>query len=347
MESKRKMGETKILATMGPTLQTVEQVEEMIKRGVKQFRIHMGLRTRDFVGYYRKALNGAEKMNEKIEVLLDLPSSRPRIDGMDEYTYTVNEYAYIYDRDEQVENINNYVNIPLPVFKNMISGIKAGDKVIFRDGHVVFIVESICENSILAKCVKADKWVKTGSSSCFPDSDIVFSPIDEIDIEYLRKMKDEGMCPDKVAISFASNKEQIEMVRKELFKIWDNNKIKIICKIESKLGLRNIDELLDNSDGIMIARGDLLLCIAPYKLPKIQMELANICKSKKKILIIATEFFERYAESGIVNRAELSDVALAVRQNADSIMLARETGNSCYAYGCVEIINQIIESENK
>lgn len=347
MESKKKMGNTKILATMGPTLQTVQQAEEMIKRGVKQFRIHMGLRTRDFVGYYRNALAGAERMNEKIDVLLDLPSSRPRIDGMDEYTYKVNEYANIYDRDEQVENINNYVNIPLPGFKNMISSIKVGDRVTFRDGHVVFIVESICENSILVKCAKSDKWVKTGSSSCFPDSDIVFSSIDEIDMEYLRKMKDEGMCPDKVAISFASNEEQIEIVRKELFNIWKNNRIKIICKIESRLGLKNIDELLDNSDGIMIARGDLLLCIDPYKLPQIQMELANICKSKKKILIIATEFFERYAESGIVNRAELSDVALAVRQNADSIMLARETGNSCYAYECVEIINQIIENENK
>ena len=76
-------------------------------------------------------------------------------------------------------------------------------------------------------------------------------------------------------------------------------------------------------------------------MPQIQMKLADKCIKEGKVLIIATEFFERYAESGIVNRAELSDVALAVRQGADSIMLARETGN----YDCVELINAIINKE--
>ena len=92
-------------------------------------------------------------------------------------------------------------------------------------------------------------------------------------------------------------------------------------------------------------RQDLLLCINAFEMPQIQMKLADKCIKEGKVLIIATEFFERYAESGIVNRAELSDVALAVRQGADSIMLARETGNSDYCYDCVELINAIINKE--
>lgn len=172
-----------------------------------------------------------------------------------------------------------------------------------------------------------------------------FKPIDEIDVEYLKKMKDEGMCPNRVAISFAATAEQIEQVRRVLKEIWPGNRIEIICKIESRLGVKNIDILLENSDGIMIARGDLLLCINPFEMPRIQLELAEKCIASGKILIIATEFFERYAETGIVNRAELSDVALAIRQGADSIMLARETGNSKYNFGCVALIGAIIEEE--
>lgn len=338
---------TQILATMGPTLQSVDDAINMINLGVHQFRIHMGLRTRDFCGYYRNAMIASKQLLQEISVLLDLPSTRPRVVNMEEYVFKSGEYAYIFDSAYKVHAENNYTNIPLPNFSDIIQYVNVGEHIMFRDGHVVFEIKEKHERSVLVKCIKSDLLIKTGASSCFPESDVIFEPIDEIDISYLNKMKAEGMCPDKVAISFASTVEQINSVKKVLNKIWADNNIQIICKIESKLGLKNIDDLIMHSDGIMIARGDLLLCINPFEMPKIQMELADKCLAAGKNLIIATEFFERYAESGIVNRAELSDVALAVRQGANSIMLARETGNSNYSLGCVKLINEIIENEIK
>lgn len=336
---------TQILATMGPTLQSVEEAENMIKLGVYQFRIHMGLRTRDFCGYYRNAITASEKLKEKINVLLDLPSTRPRVVNMKEHTYKKGEFAFIFDCDSNIHKANDYTNISLPNFVDILQYMHVGEHVMFRDGHVIFEVKEIFDTSVLVQCSKSDVCIKTGASSCFPESDIIFQSIEEIDIAYLKKMKDEGLCPERVAISFASTPDQISRVRVTLNEIWANNYIEIICKIESRLGLKNIDQLIECSDGIMIARGDLLLCIDPYKLPEIQMNLAKKCTEAGKILIIATEFFERYAETGIVNRAELSDVALAVRQGANSIMLARETGNSQYNFGCVNLINAIIQNE--
>ncbi len=338
---------TQILATMGPTLQSVEDVSRMIELGVNQFRIHMGLRTRDFCGYYCNALKASKQLGKIINVLLDLPSTRPRVFNMDEYTYSEGEFAYVFDCASAINEDDGYTNIPLPNLTDIIQYIKIGEHIMFRDGHVVFEVKEKFDTRILVQCQKSDLCIKTGASSCFPESEVLFQPIDKIDVSYLERMKSEGMCPQRVAISFAATVEQIKIVRKILKEIWPNDNIEVICKIESKLGLKNINELIEFSDGIMIARGDLLLCINPYEMPKIQLELAKKCTEAKKTLIIATEFFERFAETGIVNRAELSDVALAVRQGANSIMLARETGNSKYSLDCVKIINSIINNENK
>lgn len=338
---------TQILATMGPTLQTTDDVIHMIKSNVLQYRIHMGLRNRDFCGYFRNAMIASKYLGKKINILLDLPSTRPRVTEMREYMYSENEKAYIYDSDLQIEINKDYMNIPLPHFSELVQSINIGEHIMFRDGHVIFEVKEKQEHSILVQCKKSDLVIKTGASSCFPESPVIFRPLDSTDIFYLKRMKEQGLKPDRVAISFASTVEQIDQVKACIQEIWSDQEIDIICKIESKLGLKNIDLLLQNSDGIMIARGDLLLCIDPYELPRIQMELSRKCKEAGKILIIATEFFERYAETGIVNRSELSDVALAVRQGADSIMLARETGNSQYSQGCVDLINAIIANEKE
>ncbi len=337
--------QTKILATMGPTLQNVNEVKQMIERDVEEFRVHMGLRTRDFCGYFRNAREASKQMGREINVLLDLPSSRPRVVDMLEHIFDAEESAYIYDAAAESLPRSNFSNIPIPNLREILPAVRVGEHVLFRDGHVVFEIIEKSETYIRVKCLKSDLCIKTGASICFPESDIHFRPIEEIDIDYLKRMQKEGLCPDRVAISFASSKESVDEVSGVLEYIWPGQRIGIICKIESRLGLKNVDELIEQSDGIMIARGDLLLCIDPYELPKIQQTLAKKCNEKGKQLIIATEFFERYAESGIVNRAELSDVALAVRQGADSIMLARETGNSKFSLGCVELINKIITNE--
>lgn len=363
---------TQILATMGPTLQSVEDVVRMLELGVHQFRIHMGLRTRDFCGYYRNALTAAAQLFRKLDILLDLPSTRPRVSGVEAHDFKPGEYCCMVDASDT--RLQSYAantalhrhavdialrrpatntaphrpvtDIPLSNLSDIIRYIRPGEHIMFRDGHVVFEVRENHGESLSVECIRADLPIKSGASASFPESGLSFQPLDETDISYLKKMRAEGMCPDKAAVSFASTPEQLEQVRSALQDIWPENSIQIISKIESREGLKNIDALLGSSDGMMIARGDLLLCIRPAELPGIQSALAKKCRAAGKYLIIATEFFERYAESGVVSRAELSDVALAVRQGADALMLARETGNSRYSLGCVRLIQEIIQNES-
>lgn len=345
---------TQILATMGPTLQSVEDVARMLELGVHQFRIHMGLRTRDFCGYYRNALTAAAQLSRKLDILLDLPSTRPRVSGVEAHDFKPGEYCCMVDASDI--RLQSYAantaphrpvtDIPLSNLSDIIRYIRPGEHIMFRDGHVVFEVRENHGESLSVECIRADLPIKSGASASFPESGLSFQPLDETDISYLKKMRAEGMCPDKAAVSFASTPEQLEQVRSALQDIWPENSIQIISKIESREGLKNIDALLSSSDGMMMARGDLLLCIRPAELPGIQSALAKKCRAAGKYLIIATEFFERYAESGVVSRAELSDVALAVRQGADALMLARETGNSRYSLGCVRLIQEIIQNES-
>lgn len=337
------LNKTKIMATMGPTLQTVEEAKKMINLGVEEYRIHMGLRTRDFCSYFENIRIASNELDKPVKVLLDLPSSRPRVANIEEHLFRKGDKTYIYDNEVSEIPCNNA--IPLPGFSTFTRIIKKGEHIFFRDGHVDFEFVEVEDSKAAVVCRKSDLSIKKMCSCNFNSSAIEFEPVCSVDINYLNKMKQNNLIPDMVAISFASNVNQIVIVKRILSKIWPKENIKIICKIESRLGLKNIDDLITNADGIMVARGDLLQCIDPYMLPQIQFNIVRKCRDKMKYVCVATEFFERFAESGIVNRSELSDVALAAREGADTIMLARETGNSEYNFEGVKLINKILELE--
>lgn len=334
--------DTKIMATMGPTLSDKESVARMLQSGVKCFRIHMGLRTRDLCGYFKNALDVASILEEKIEVILDLPSSRPRVGNMESFTYVKGDNVVFEDINESRDNSI----VPLPTLSLLTEFLKVGDRILFRDGRIIFKILKVNENSIETVCERAVVEMRQLSSCAFPDSQILFDPIVQADMKYLTKMCEMGMEPQWIALSFTSDKKQIQLVREVYNKVWGNNKVKIMAKIESKRGLDNIDEIIEVADGIMIARGDLLLCVEPDELPFIQEKLVRKCKKYNKIVVVATEFFEKHAETGIINRSELSDVYLAAKQKSDYIMLARETGNNPYIDECIKIISKIIKRVN-
>lgn len=172
---------------------------------------------------------------------------------------------------------------------------------------------------------------------------MVYEEIEDEDMFFLNKMKALELKPNWIAVSFASNGKQITHVRNVCNNLWNCNNIKIMAKVESRSGIQNLNDIISHADGIMIARGDLLMCIEPYELPFVQASIVKSCREQKKIVCVATEFFDKYAETGIISRSELSDIYLAALQNIDYIMLARETGNSSHVKSTIDIINRIIE----
>lgn len=333
---------TKIMATAGPTLQTKKDFEKAMEMGVTEYRIHMGLRDRDFYSYFVNIREAEKTTKKKVEVLLDLPSSRPRIGKMQERMITVGEIVRFCDSNLISGNLEI---IPLTNLNVIYLNINIGDRVVFRDGQVVFKVIEKTDMVIKAKCLISNAILKSNCSSNFPDSKIDYQIIEKCDMVALKKMEKEGLIPDWVAISFASTSQQIKEIREVLQSIWVGERIQVMAKIENQEGINNIDELVNSADGIMVARGDLIVNIDPILLPRVQLNLVNKCKKIGKKVVVATQFFERFALSGIVNRSELSDVALAFREGSDSIMLAMESGNSQFNFECMNYINKIIDYE--
>jgi pyruvate kinase len=164
----------------------------------------------------------------------------------------------------------------------------------------------------------------------------IMTPKDEVDLEFCIKNK-----VDKVAQSFVRNKQDIErvmgLVKSRL------PECQVVAKIESQEGLDNIDQILDSCDAVMIARGDLGVSLPIYKIPIIQKHIIRQCNRKKKFSITATQMLDSMIDNGRPTRAEVSDVANAVLDGTDYVMLSGETAVGKYPSRSVEMIRQIVE----
>ncbi len=230
-------------------------------------------------------------------------------------------------------------------FESVINLLKENDRIFFRDGKIQLRVKDInlAERKVSALCYNSTTDLRTNCSCVFPDTDIIYQPIVDLDIQALERLRKSGLSPDWFALSFASDKASVKMMRDLAEKFWLSKRIKVMAKIETKKGIDHIKEILQESDGIMVARGDLLLHIPPVKLPRVQEYLVEMAKKYRKVSVVATEFLEIFATTGIVNRAELSDIALGARQKATALMLSMESANSHYSKECLELMAGVID----
>lgn len=332
-----------IMATAGPTMESIETISKAICAGVSSFRLPIGLRSRDTTQYFYNIREASKICKNDVEVCIDLPSSRPRISDMEEFDLFEGKEILIYDPVGDDIGNRSIEKAPLPGLTDFIDKLSKDKRITFRDGSICFTIEEVYHTYIKVICQYAKKPLKPLSSSSFPDSAIEYRPILSEDIEILKKMASKGLTPDWIIISFTSSKDQIDAVKKTIKNIWESP-IQIMAKIETQQGVENINEILNNCDGIMVGRGDLAGNIEPYKLPKYQEYLVSKAHEANKVAVVGTEIMECMAETGIVNRAELSDMYLLKQQKVNAAMLSRETGNSAYAFNCINLMKQIFNS---
>lgn len=332
---------TEILATMGPTLSEVEQIVDAIQIGVRNFRIHMGVRSRNRYQYFVNAREAERITGEHIEVLIDLPSAKPRVGKFNTMRPIVGENYCI----KAVNDTTDASTIPLKCIDRYSQMLKQGHRIVFSDGKIVFQILSVSNDAVNAKCIKSCSDLYSQISSCvFPDSDIEFDLFDQDDLEILQKMKEAGLKPDWIAISFANSSEKVNLTKDTVSAFWDSD-VRYMAKIEDKKGVSNYADVLSSVDGIMVARGDMLSFVEPYKLPYIQKVLVDATKRAHKTSVVATEMLEQFAHTGAICRPELSDIALAVRQKANAVMLSVESSNCERAMECMRLMHQIVEFE--
>lgn len=334
---------TEILATMGPTLGLKSQLITAMNLGVSNFRIHMGVRSRDRCQYFLNVREAEKVIGKHVEVLIDLPTAKPRVGIMKSVKPSVGDVYKVIESN----CTDKELTIPLIGIKKLLGGLNKGDRVVFADKKIVFRIVKKNDREIFMKCVCANANLVSQISSCvFPDSEVEFDIFDQDDLVVLKRMKKHMLYPDWIAISFASGVQQINAIKEVVGGLW-GERIRYMAKIESKKGLQNIDEIIKNVDGIMVARGDLLSFIEPYALPYIQQSLVNRARKYRKAVVVATEMLEHFSSTGIIHRPELSDIALAIRQGASAVMLSVESANSSRVEECITLVKNLIMYEKE
>jgi pyruvate kinase len=332
---------TKIVATVGPACRSPEIMREMIKAGANVFRLNFSHGSH---AEHLESLNTIRAVSAElgipVAVLQDLSGPKIRISKVDENyvemrdggTVTLHPAAgeLSTGSDIYVEGLN-----PLEI-------VKPKDQVLMADGAIYLTVEAVEASGVRCKVIKGGR-LRSRVGIAFPDSVNELpaaTPKDFEDLVFGIKHQ-----VDYVAISFVQNARDILVLREAMRK--DGANCSIIAKIERKSALRNIKEIMDVSDGIMVARGDLGLELPLEMLPRVQRGLIEEGNYRGIPVIVATQMMHSMITAVRPTRAEVSDIAAAVMSGADAVMLSEETTIGEHPVECVRYIDRIVREAEK
>ncbi len=330
---------TKILATIGPAVDSAEKIEELIMAGVNGCRLNFSHGTYEkmdeFIGWIRQA---AEKKGRAITILQDLQGPKIRLGQLVDNHYDIKEGDEIV-LDYAVKEHAGGATFPIQY--NLAPKVKVGEPIYLFDGKVRTHVVEIMSDTAIKIVAENDGFVMSNKGLNLPDTDFGGDILTEKDLRDI----DWGISHDfdYVALSFVQSADDIHKLR-ELLREKGSN-AKIIAKIETKKAVSNdqhLEEIVKASDAIMIARGDMAYEAGAEIVPIVQRQLVKLCREHAKICIVATQTMGSMVDSPIPTRAEVSDVANAVIQGADVVMLSDETTNGKYPLETVKELKKII-----
>lgn len=230
----------------------------------------------------------------------------------------------------------SYKKIPFD-YQGPLRDIKNGHQIFIDDGNVAVEVIGRVKNSLKVKVVFGGL-LKGHKGVNIPEARLVFGGISRKDINDILFCKKHGV--EYIAQSFVSTQKDILEVREVL---GEDSRCRVIAKIENREGIKNIDEIINASDGIMIARGDMGVSLPIYEIPIIQKVIVEKCNRAGKFVITATQMLESMTENRIPTRAEVSDVANAILDGTDFVMLSAESAVGKYPVETVGMMNNIIK----
>lgn len=332
------MKKTKIICTLGPAVDNPETLEKLILAGMDVARINFS--HGNYQDQEPRITNFKEvrkRTNRPVALMLDTKGPEIRIGKFENGEIELREGAIFTLINEDILGDQTRVSI---TYKNLHNEVNVGTMILINDGLIKIEVLEIQGTNIICKVIDGGKLTNTKSIN-IPGMCINLPSPTEKDIEDIKFGIQAGF--DYIAASFVRNKQDVLNIRKVLE---DNNggHIKIISKIENRQGIDNFDEILEVSDGIMVARGDLGVEVPMEEVPIRQKEFISKCNRAGKPVVIATQMLESMIHSPRPTRAEVSDVANAVYDMASCIMLSGESAAGEYPIECVETMVRICES---
>ncbi|MCL2852636.1 MAG: pyruvate kinase [Defluviitaleaceae bacterium] len=329
------MRKTKIVATLGPATSSLETVKDLIKAGLSAARINFSHGTHES---HKKTIDtlkeARDSMGALIPLILDTKGPEIRTKQFEAESVTLNQGDSFTLTTEDVIGDERQVSI---TYQDLPKDVSVGSRILVDDGLIELKVLRIDGPRI--ECVALNSGSLSNNKGInVPDVYVNLPSLTEKDIDDIKFGIEQGF--DYIAASFIRSANDVLNIRQVLS---DNggSHIMIISKIESREGVDNIDSILEVSDGIMVARGDLGVEIPPQEVPLIQKNLISKCNIKGKTVITATQMLESMIQNPRPTRAEANDVANAIFDGSDAVMLSGETAKGKYPVEAVKMMAQI------
>ncbi len=325
------MHKTKIVATVGPASSSKEMLTKLIKSGVNLFRINMSHEADadllDLVKLIRS-------INTTVGIIVDLQGPRIRTGRLKDKKAMLIKGAEFIITSKQVEGNQTMVSTD---YKDLPNEVKPGQAIFINNGLLELQVTKVAGSDIHC-IVKAGGILLERKGMNLPGVSIFKKALTEkdiVDIEYAVKAE-----VDYIAVSFIKNADDVLEAKKVVQDKGAN--IPIIAKIENPDALKMLDSIISVADAVMVARGDLGVELPPEEVPMIQKDIVKSCTKHGKPVIVASQMLESMVESPLPTRAEATDIANAILDGADAVMLSEETASGLYPVKAVEVMERII-----
>ncbi len=327
---------TKIVATVGPACSSYDKLLELVRAGVNVFRLNFShgehedkLKIIDFI----RAINKAENCN--IAILGDLQGPKLRVGVIENDALIIKPGDVLTFTNTKCIGTMEKIYVSYP---NLAGDVVIGNKILIDDGKMEVMVKAITPENDVQVVVTQGGILSSKKGVNLPDTKVSLPALTEKDLEDLAFIIEHEL--DWVALSFVRSVKDLLLLREKLKE--KDSATKIISKIEKPEAIRNIVEIIRESDAVMIARGDLGVEIPVEKVPMIQKDIINKCIHRAKPVIVATQMMESMILHSKPNRSEITDVANAVLDGTDAVMLSGETATGNHPVLVVETMTKII-----
>ncbi|TGK01749.1 pyruvate kinase [Leptospira langatensis] len=333
---------TKIICTIGPATADKKMIQALAESGMNIARLNMSHGNHDF---HRSVIRSIKALNKDvlkhpIAILLDTQGPEIRTGDLqvDHLDLKVGEsFTFHIIPGEESEEQSVFVN-----YRDIVNDLKIGDRVTVDNGLINLVVEEIQETALKCKVVDGGK-LGSRKHINLPGIRVNLPSITQKDHKDILFGLEEDV--DFIALSFVRSAEDIHQLRQIIEE--NNGHSAIVAKIEDQEAVKNMVEIVDAADGVMVARGDLGVELPIEELPLIQRAIIKECAIKGKRVIVATHLLESMINNPSPTRAEVTDVANAVFEEADAIMLSGETAAGKFPVRCVEMLHKISERVEK
>ena len=301
---------TKIIATVGPSVNSKDGIKKLVEAGADVLRLNFSHGTEED---HSNVVKWIRELEKSVAIMQDIQGPKIRTGEAKESTQFEQSHEIKITNKETISDDKViYIN-----YKDLFKDLNSGERIFIDDGQIVIRIIKKTKSSMLGQ-IEIGGELRSNQGVAFPDSKLSVSAITEKDIADLKFGN--KLDVDIVAVSFVRDANDIKKVRE----IVDKN-IKIIAKIELKNAVKNLDSIIDEADGVMVARGDLGVQLDLEKVPFIQKQILNEANAKGKITVTATEMLQSMKESHRPTRAEVTDITNAILEGTDCVMLSAET----------------------